>query len=214
MFCLYEITNTITNTKYIGCSKSINARWKEHVTKLNNNTHENIYLQRSWIKYGPDVFTFNVTHLVNTLTEMYELEIKLIETNTNLYNLAKGGRGGDLITNHPNYEQILKNMSKAQLTRYVSPNERAKCNAFKNLTDDEYAARCKQWSEVKKGPGNGRFKHNKPIAQIDIKTNKIIQIFPYSSILKDYGFNGKYARLCAEGHQSYKTHKGYIWRYI
>jgi group I intron endonuclease len=214
MFCLYEITNTITNTKYIGCSKSVNRRWKEHITKLNNNTHENTYLQRSWIKYGADAFIFNITHTTNTLNEMYELETVLISNCDNKFNLASGGKGGDNITNHPNKDQIQKNMSISQQTRYINNKERSKCNAFKNLTNDEYESRCKKWSTVKKGPGNGRFKHDKPLAQIDIETNKIIRIYPYSCILKNYGFNGKYARLCAEGNPKYKTHKGYIWRYI
>ncbi len=214
MFYLYEIVNNITNTKYIGCSKSINNRWKEHIAKLNNNTHENIYLQRAWNKYGNDEFIFNITHTVNSIDEMYMLEKELISICSNKFNLAPGGRGGDNITNHPNILQIKKTMSDSQHRRYISKLERMKCNAFKNLSHDEYSARCKKWSDVKKGAGNGRFKHDKPLAQIDIETNEIIQIYPYSCILKNYGFNGKYARLCAEGNPKYKTHKGYIWRYI
>lgn len=214
MFFIYEIRNVKTNTLYIGCTKSIDTRWKEHKTKLNANTHENLYLQRAWNKYGSEMFKFTKIQTVSNKKEMFDLEKILISECSNKYNIAPGGYGGDNITNHPQLDVVKKNMSDSQKKRYERDGERSKCNAFRNLTSSEYNYQCKKWSDVKKGPGNGRFKHNKPIARIDIKTNEIIQIYPYSCILKDYGFNGKYARLCADNHPSYKTHKGYIWRYV
>jgi group I intron endonuclease len=49
---VYAIVNTKNNKVYIGStSKSFSKRFKEHYDRLNNKTHENSYLQRSWNKY-------------------------------------------------------------------------------------------------------------------------------------------------------------------
>ncbi len=60
---IYKITNTITGNFYIGSSKNIDARWRDHKKRLRNNKHENKYLQNSWNKYGEQAFVFSVLEL-------------------------------------------------------------------------------------------------------------------------------------------------------
>ena len=214
MYVLYEIKNVINNWRYIGCTQNWRDRKQEHIRTLNQNTHCNIHLQRAWNKYGSDKFIFSIIETAATVEQMFNREIELIAENLDLYNISKGGNGGDMITNHPNYTQITKKMSTTRLKRFENPDERAKCNVFKNLSEQEYTERCKLWSEVKKGPGNGRFKHDKKIAQIDKKTNEVIKIWEYSRLLDYNGFNSKYARWVAEGKPQFKSHKGYLWQYV
>ena len=57
---IYCIENNINHKKYIGQSIHINRRWSEHKYHLNNNTHDNDYLQKSWNKYGQDSFEFKI----------------------------------------------------------------------------------------------------------------------------------------------------------
>jgi group I intron endonuclease len=218
MYVLYEIRNTVNEKRYIGCTQNWQDRKQEHIRTLSQNTHHNSYLQRAWNKYGSDKFIFSIIETANTVKQMFNREIELIAENSDLYNIAKGGNGGDLITNHPNYTQIIENMKAARKNLYNDPIrgpiEREKRNSFRNLSEDEYAERCKLWSDVKKGPGNGRFKHDKKIAQIDKNTNEIVKIWEYSRLLDYNGFNSKYARWVAEGKPQFKTHKGYLWKYI
>lgn len=214
MYVLYEIKNVINNWRYIGCTQNWRDRKQEHIRTLNQNTHCNIHLQRAWNKYGSDKFIFSIIETASTVEQMFNREIELIAENLDLYNISKGGNGGDMITNHPNYIQITKKMSTTRLKRFENPDERAKCNVFKNLSEEEYTERCKIWSDVKKGPGNGRFKHDKKIAQINKKTNEVIKIWEYSRLLDYNGFNSKYARWVAEGKPQFKSHKGYLWQYI
>lgn len=55
---IYIIVNVQTSKLYIGSSKNIIRRRKEHFQKLKNNTHSNYYLQQSYNKYGKESFKF------------------------------------------------------------------------------------------------------------------------------------------------------------
>lgn len=57
---VYKITNIKNNKIYIGSSKHILQRWKNHIRELNDNKHKNFYLQDDWNKYGKDCFVFDV----------------------------------------------------------------------------------------------------------------------------------------------------------
>lgn len=48
---IYKITNIETNNTYIGQSKNIERRWKEHIKDLSFSTHHNYYLQKEFNKY-------------------------------------------------------------------------------------------------------------------------------------------------------------------
>ena len=90
---VYSITNLINNKKYIGQSKTISQRIRQHKPNLDTNTHHNRYLQRAWNKYGKGNFTFNV------LCECSEKElnnkeiyfINFYDSIENGYNLKTGG---------------------------------------------------------------------------------------------------------------------------
>ena len=65
MFCdkvcgIYCIENINTHKKYIGQSQNIHKRWLDHKWALNNNVHDNSYLQKAWNKYGEENFSFIV----------------------------------------------------------------------------------------------------------------------------------------------------------
>lgn len=57
---IYKIINSINNRFYIGCASNIRSRVSGHLYNLKRNIHPNIYLQRSWNKYGENAFKFEV----------------------------------------------------------------------------------------------------------------------------------------------------------
>ena len=57
---IYKITNKINNKVYIGQSDRLNDREREHFYRLENQTHSNEYLQRSYNKHGKDIFLFEI----------------------------------------------------------------------------------------------------------------------------------------------------------
>lgn len=58
---IYQIENTLNHKKYIGSSKDIHKRWKQHLYKLENDIHHSIKLQRSYNKAkDKSIFAFSL----------------------------------------------------------------------------------------------------------------------------------------------------------
>lgn len=66
--------NKINGKIYIGSSINVSSRWNEHRRTLNNNTHHNKYLQRSWEKYGKDSFNFSIIEIVDNTENLLARE--------------------------------------------------------------------------------------------------------------------------------------------
>lgn len=57
---VYKIMNVETGKFYIGSSKNIKQRFKEHIDDLESGWHSSEDMQNDWIKYGRDKFTFDI----------------------------------------------------------------------------------------------------------------------------------------------------------
>ena len=65
-----------------------------------------------------------------TEKEAFDLEIKEIASHDNLTNISLGGKGGDNITNNPNYDLICRHISEGCRKRLEDPEERKKYAHF------------------------------------------------------------------------------------
>jgi len=62
---IYKITNNINNWIYIGStSKTIQLRYNSHFSRLRNNKHHCLLLQKDFNKYGEDVFSITQVEIV------------------------------------------------------------------------------------------------------------------------------------------------------
>lgn len=103
---IYQIKNTTTQKTYIGSTKEFASRKARHLRDLRANKHHNIHLQRSFNKYGENVFEFSVLEEC-TLDNQFELEAIWIANNNPEYNIGSVG-GGDNLTNNPNRDNIIQ----------------------------------------------------------------------------------------------------------
>lgn len=62
---IYCIFNIVNNKVYIGSSSNLYRRCKQHLSELKNNKHPNKHLQRAFLKYGKENFSFNVIEYVD-----------------------------------------------------------------------------------------------------------------------------------------------------
>lgn len=106
---IYETTNLITGTKYIGRDKYNNPEY----------LGSGLLLQRAIKKYGRENFTKLILEECTTNEELNLAECKWIDkynatSSPNYYNIADGGQGGNLISNLPQeqYNDLMKKRSK------------------------------------------------------------------------------------------------------
>ena len=85
----------INGKSYVGQSKNISRRWKQHRWELNGGYHANKGLQDDWNAYGEDNFEFKVIQKCNkeNLDDLEIIHIKELNTFENGYNETKGGKG-------------------------------------------------------------------------------------------------------------------------
>lgn len=126
---VYKINNTLSERYYIGYSTDISRRFRNHRSKLKQNCHDNIFLQRAYNLDGKDKFKYDILHVCDTEEEAKAIELKYLtdlSIRNKLYNLNYNNSGGDMLTHHPDKEKIrekILNSHKETLSK-MSPEER------------------------------------------------------------------------------------------
>lgn len=62
---IYQIKNKTNYKVYIGSSKNVYVRWKQHLSMLENGKHHSNHLQNAWDKYGRNNFIFEILEKCN-----------------------------------------------------------------------------------------------------------------------------------------------------
>lgn len=109
---VYTITNKTNGKVYVGSSKDVSERWKQHQRELIRNVHINKYLQYSWNKYGKEAFVFCLVERCG-VSERFVLEQERLDraklNKDKYYNLhykARGGNPGSPFWEKELYEEI------------------------------------------------------------------------------------------------------------
>ena len=100
---IYGIKNKINDKIYVGkTGMNFGDRWDSHKSLLNNNKHDNPYLQRAWNKYGQDSFEFIILEDcdVAVLEDREKYYIKLYKEQGLAYNIHDGGNEGYNLGKH------------------------------------------------------------------------------------------------------------------
>lgn len=113
---IYKITNKINNHFYIGQSKNIEKRWKDHIKTAKENKNRTV-LQKAFCKYGVDNFTFEILEKCPT-DKLDEKEIFYIAKLKPEYNMNLGGSGnkGYIVTNET--KESLRQYGRDQWNSY------------------------------------------------------------------------------------------------
>lgn len=117
---IYRILNLINNKYYIGSSKSIVKRIREHKRLLRKGEHENKHLQSAWNKYGEQNFAFEIIQIISSDELKNNCYLRNLETKYILesgsandkigYNIINGGIGS---LNTPCSEEKRRKISEA-----------------------------------------------------------------------------------------------------
>lgn len=128
---VYKIVNEENGKYYIGSSKDMRRRWREHKRLLNKGTHINSYLQNAWNKYGEASFSFAIIKKCDP-GSVIEMEQKLLDdifeddtSNAKSYNISHSACGG-IVWKGEYPEEARKKLSKKMKNRVVTEETRKK----------------------------------------------------------------------------------------
>lgn len=121
---VYRIVNIENNKEYIGSTNNFDKRKKSHLYNLKRNKHHCRYLQYAFNKSGESNFQFEIIYEGD---DYRNIEQTILDNNFGrLYNMSKQSSGGDLISYHPNRNEICEKIGKSVRERFKSPSERMK----------------------------------------------------------------------------------------
>lgn len=87
---VYSILNLENGKHYIGSTKHLSKRFKEHIYDLGSGRHSSRILQNAWNKYGHEAFRFDVIEVVEGGKEaLLEREQFWMDQTLPYYNVAK-----------------------------------------------------------------------------------------------------------------------------
>lgn len=130
MMGVYMIFSYNTGNFYIGSSNNIEIRKKKHLLHLLNKKHCNTYLQNLYNKYGEDFLKFYIIEEVQDKNNLRKIEQTYIDILKPKININKYATGGDMISNHPDKDNIRKKQIEG--TRRVSQSDEMRKIRSKN----------------------------------------------------------------------------------
>lgn len=71
---IYKIRNKVNDKYYLGSTRNLRKRMREHLSMLRNNKHGNAHLQNAFNKHGEDAFIFEIQ-----LRAVYEEHLVMLE---------------------------------------------------------------------------------------------------------------------------------------
>ena len=202
MAYIYQITNDINEKIYIGKTESsIENRFREHCNDAFRERNEKRPLYSAMRKYGIEHFHIKLIEETNDPEEREKYWIEKLGSFKYGYNATIGGDGKryadyDLIyslyNQGNNYKQI------HEITHYDDHTIKVALDNY-GITPQERDIRRIQTLY-------------KPVAMVDIKTNKILKIYP--SITEAEKENGNTHHIADVCKGTRKSCKGYFWKYI
>lgn len=111
---IYKIVNKINGKYYLGGTVNFHVRRLQHFNQLRLGEHHSIYLQRAFDKYGEENFEFIIVEKCNNIKKREQELLNCLDRNL-CYNVSMTSSGGDMISNHPDKERLIKEAAQRLL---------------------------------------------------------------------------------------------------
>lgn len=200
---IYGILNIINNKIYIGSSKNLSRRKREHFNELRSNKHSNKYLQRAFNKYGENNFKFLKLETNIEIDNLIERENYWVNLKNSLnrdfgYNLQLPLKE-DSFEHNSETKELLRRIAYEQYTGKKYESNKNDYIQWKAKLRSRQLTR-EQWLEPFK------------ILQIDKLTGKVIQEFKQvNDICKLYNCKVNKIKDVVKGRTT--SYKGFVYVY-
>lgn len=200
---IYKIQNNINQKIYIGQSKNVEMRWKQHIYSAETGSQYPIH--RALRKYGLENFSFSVLEECEA-SELNDKEIDWISKLNSYeegYNCTRGGDGYLKI----DYDKILSlwNENKgakeiSEITGIRSSHLTSILHSF-DISKKEIRERSKNYMR-------------KPVEQYDLSGKFIASYSCAEEAEKITGINAKKIQLMCQRQKGHKSVGGFLWKYV
>ena len=150
---IYRITNTITGDFYIGSSKDIKRRWKEHKCKSSWGRYPNNPMYQDFQKFGLNNFAFEILAEVE-IDSLKETEQKFIEMLNPTYN-SNNAKGHDV----ERYKQYYKEYQKSEKYKEYQKSDKYQESHRKASNKYQKSERGKKYQKEYQKKYNKEYKH-------------------------------------------------------
>jgi len=230
---IYKITNMSNGKMYIGSSKNLTKRKREHFWSLRKGNHINSYLQNAWNKYGELFFEFKIIENVKNEEELLKKEQVYMDSFKSCnrfigYNINEYASGGGLKgENHPNYGKSMSEEQKEKIrntlmghevsseTKYkMSKGRTGKCCGEKNYLFGKKRTEKQRNEHSKKMKGRYIGSSNpssRTIVQMSLDGNFIKKYETMKDACAEVNVFSSNICKCCKG--EYKKTGGYKWMY-
>lgn len=154
---IYYIRNSQTNKLYIGSSKDIDKRFRQHKNALKNGKHINIHLQRAYNLYGESSFEYGIMEETSDLFIREEFYIKQVDAN-DLYNLGTIG-GGDNTSQHPNKAEFIERMRQKILSNYKNASNEKRLELSARMTGENNPNYGNKWNTIQRNEASTKVRN-------------------------------------------------------
>lgn len=141
--CIYVIINLVNNHRYIGSAKNIDSRIRQHIHKLERNTHHSPHLQSAWNLYGSNNFIFHIIEFCKE-EKLKEYEQIYLDNLKPEYNVSKDTTAP--MRNRKHSEQTLQKMRGRETWNKGIPRTDQEKEFMSFRSKESYAS----WPEEKK----------------------------------------------------------------
>lgn len=174
---IYRIYNTITSKNYIGSTwKSFKSRWKQHLSKLDNNKHHSHEMQNAFNKYGTDSFVCEILEIVDDRNKLLDREAYYIDK----YDSYRNGYNENPT---PSNSPMLNESS----CKKSSETHKKLWESIKNsMTEEEFEKYKQNYAEIRgKFKGCSPWNKGKKMTEKQTKNMKKPKIHGVSQAMKD-----------------------------
>ena len=133
---IYKIQNQINGDFYIGSSKDLKRRQKDHFSLLKRNKNKSILLQRAVNKYGIDNFEFIILEEC-PIDQLFILEQKYVDELDPKYNICKLDVSVPIGLEHTPYKNPEKLVELAKQRLIDNPNFGWKSKKIVKLSENK-----------------------------------------------------------------------------
>ena len=142
---IYCIRNKITNERYIGQSRNLYVRQYAHFSELRNGKHNNIHLQRSFIKYGELNFEFYIVEKceIKNLSAFEIFWIQYYDSYKFGYNQTKGGEGPGNKIYSLSEREMISNRLKGHIVT-IETREKLRKSIMRNYQNQNFIKSCQE----------------------------------------------------------------------